>query len=67
LGVQCPHSYRKLSGSPLIIIGFDIDPIATTVTLPLEKKDALVAELRRFGISPLQLVFARVSAADWLM
>ncbi|OAX35949.1 hypothetical protein K503DRAFT_696073, partial [Rhizopogon vinicolor AM-OR11-026] len=42
---------RKLSGSPLTIIGFDIDLNAMTVTLPLEKKDALVVELRRFGIS----------------
>lgn len=48
--IGLPHERPKqLFGTPLTIIGFDIDPNAMTATLPVLKKDALVAHLRQFA------------------
>ena len=50
--IGVPHEREKqVFGSPLTVIGFDVDPNAMQVSLPPAKKDALVAELRRFGVS----------------
>ncbi|KAJ8591093.1 hypothetical protein M405DRAFT_689459, partial [Rhizopogon salebrosus TDB-379] len=50
--IGLPHERAKqLFGSPLTVIGFDVDPNTMEVSLPQEKKDALVAELCRFGVS----------------
>ncbi|KAJ8593276.1 hypothetical protein M405DRAFT_685409, partial [Rhizopogon salebrosus TDB-379] len=47
-----PHDRAKQEfGSPLTVIGFDVDPNRMLATLPPHKKAALVAELRRFGVS----------------
>ncbi|KAF8813432.1 hypothetical protein BYT27DRAFT_7084856 [Phlegmacium glaucopus] len=48
LGV--PHEEQKqVSGSPLTIIGFDVDANAMTVTMPLEARKELVAAVRTFA------------------
>jgi hypothetical protein len=50
--IGLPHERAKqLFGSPLTIIGFDVDPNRMEVSLPPVKKDALVLELRRFGVA----------------
>jgi hypothetical protein len=40
---------KQLFGSPLTVIGFNIDPNAMTATLPVHKKDVLVMHLRQFA------------------
>ncbi|KAG2109721.1 uncharacterized protein F5147DRAFT_550382, partial [Suillus discolor] len=48
--IGLPHERPKqLFGSPLTIIGFNIDPNAMSATLPEEKKAALVSQLRLFA------------------
>jgi hypothetical protein len=48
LGV--PHDRPKqVFGSPLTVIGFEVDPNAMSATLPSHKKDELVKHLRQFG------------------
>jgi hypothetical protein len=48
--IGLPHERPKqLFGSPLTVIGFDIDPNAMSATLPEHKKGELVAHLRRFA------------------
>ncbi|KAJ8581133.1 hypothetical protein M405DRAFT_694624, partial [Rhizopogon salebrosus TDB-379] len=50
--IQLPHDRVKQEfGSPLTVIGFDVDPNRMLATLPPHKKAALVEELRRFGVS----------------
>ncbi|KAJ8597536.1 hypothetical protein M405DRAFT_724053 [Rhizopogon salebrosus TDB-379] len=50
--IGLPHERAKqLFGSPLTVIGFDVDPNAMQVSLPPVKKEALVMELRRFGVA----------------
>jgi hypothetical protein len=44
LGV--PHEDRKqVSGAPLTIIGFEVDPNALTVTMPLSARTDLIKAL----------------------
>jgi hypothetical protein len=50
--IRLPHDRAKQEfGSPLTVIGFDVDPNRMLATLPPHKKAALVEELRRFGVS----------------
>jgi hypothetical protein len=49
-----PHEERKqVFGSPLQIIGFDVDPNAMMITMPLAARDELVLAVRTFA-SPRQ-------------
>ena len=42
-----PHKpHKQISGSPLTIIGIEVDPNEMTLTLPQEAKDRLTSELR---------------------
>jgi len=48
LGV--PHDEKKqVSGAPLTIIGFDVDPNALTITMPLEARRELIDAIRVFA------------------
>jgi hypothetical protein len=48
LGV--PHEERKqVFGSPLQIIGFEVDPSSMTITMPLAARDELVSAVRAFA------------------
>jgi hypothetical protein len=48
--IGLPHDKPKqLFGSPLTVIGFDVDPNCMSATLPTHKKDELVAHLRTFA------------------
>jgi hypothetical protein len=50
--IGLPHEHvKQLFGLPLTIIGLDVDPNAMQVTLPAEKKAALVTELCHFTVS----------------
>ena len=50
--IRLPHERAKQEfGSPLTVIGFDVDPNRMLATLPFHKKAALVTELRRFGVA----------------
>ncbi|KAJ8582929.1 hypothetical protein M405DRAFT_749452 [Rhizopogon salebrosus TDB-379] len=50
--IRLPHERAKQEfGSPLTVIGFDVDPNRMVATLPPTKKSALVEELRHFGRS----------------
>jgi hypothetical protein len=47
--LRIPHSKEKqLWGSTLVIIGYDVDPNAMTVTMPTESKQQLVQHVRDF-------------------
>lgn len=49
-----PHKEKKqVFGSPLTIIGFDVDPNTMTITLPIEAKNKLIAELDLWIRSPV--------------
>jgi len=49
--INLPHERPKqVFGSPLTVIGFDIDPNAMTASLPSSKKAELVDHLRCFAI-----------------
>jgi hypothetical protein len=51
LGV--PHKESKqVFGSPLTIIGIEVDPNAMTLTLPAESRQSLLEELRFWGSKP---------------
>ena len=48
-----PHKpHKQVSGSPLTIIGIDVDANLMTLTLPTSSKDRLVAELRFWAAKP---------------
>jgi hypothetical protein len=48
--VGVPHDERKqVSGSPLQIIGFDVDPNSMTITMPAAARDELVSAIRMFA------------------
>jgi hypothetical protein len=48
LGV--PHEERKqVFGSPLQIIGFEVDPNSMTITMPIAARDELVSAIRAFA------------------
>jgi hypothetical protein len=48
--VGVPHDERKqVSGSPLPIIGFDVDPNSMTITMPATARDELVSAIRLFA------------------
>lgn len=48
--IGLPHERPKqLFGSPLTVIGFDVDPNAMSATLPEHKKAALITHLRLFA------------------
>ena len=48
-----PHKpHKQISGSPLTIIGIDVDPNEMTMTLPSESKENLTAELRLWASKP---------------
>jgi hypothetical protein len=48
--VGVPHEERKqVSGSPLQIIGFDVDPNSMTITMPAVARDELVSAVRAFA------------------
>ena len=47
--IGLPHSQSKqVFGATLHIIGFDVDPVAMTITLPTENKLALIQAIRAF-------------------
>jgi hypothetical protein len=49
--INLPHERPKqVFGSPLTVIGFEVDPNSMTATLPPSKKAELVDRLRRFAI-----------------
>lgn len=48
--IGVPHDQLKqLFGTPLTVIGFNMDPNAMTMTLPAHKKDELIKHLHCFG------------------
>ncbi|KAH6876460.1 hypothetical protein BKA70DRAFT_1349139 [Coprinopsis sp. MPI-PUGE-AT-0042] len=48
-----PHKQKKqIWGTSLPIIGFDIDTITMTISLPLDKKEDLIKELRLWSAPP---------------
>ena len=48
--VGVPHEERKqVFGSPLQIIGFDVDPNEMTITMPTAARDELVSAIRTFA------------------
>jgi hypothetical protein len=48
-----PHKrHKQIFGSPLTIIGIDVDPNAMTMTLPTESKEQLTKELRSWTAKP---------------
>ena len=48
LGV--PHDeHKQVFGSPLQIIGFEVDPNAMTITMPLAARDELISAVRAFA------------------
>jgi hypothetical protein len=48
--VGIPHEERKqVFGSPLQIIGFDVDPNSMTITMPTDARDELVSAVRTFA------------------
>jgi hypothetical protein len=48
--VGVPHNERKqVSGSPLQIIGFDVDPNAMSITMPLDARNELITAIRTFA------------------
>ena len=48
--VGVPHEERKqVYGSPLQIIGFDVDPNSMTITMPAAARDELVSAVRAFA------------------
>jgi hypothetical protein len=50
-----PHEERKqVFGSPLTIIGFDVDPNRMTITMPQQSRDDLVKALRDFAVPGLR-------------
>lgn len=47
--LSIPHKEKKqISGSPLVIIGIDVDPNLMTLTLPASARSDLLAELDKF-------------------
>jgi hypothetical protein len=45
-----PHDEcKQVFGSPLTIIGFDVDPNAMTITMPPDTRQNLLAEVRTFA------------------
>lgn len=49
--LRIPHKEKKqISGSPLTIIGIDVDPNNLTLTLPLRARQDLIRELHRFAL-----------------
>lgn len=48
-----PHKQKKqIFGSPLTIIGFDVDPNAMSITMPLNAKNLLITELESWVTKP---------------
>jgi hypothetical protein len=48
-----PHKpHKQVFGSPLTIIGIDVDPNMMTLTLPDESKERLISELRVWSAKP---------------
>jgi hypothetical protein len=51
--IGIPHKpHKQISGSPLTIIGIDVDPNQMTLTLPQSSRDRLLAELQFWTAKP---------------
>ena len=61
-----PHKEKKqVSGSPLTVIGIDIDSNAMTLTLPNEGRKLLIDELRRWAVKPRSKNEASFRLKQW--
>ena len=61
-----PHKpHKQISGSPLTIIGIDVDPNQMTMTLPSESKERLTEELRLWASKPSKAASGSFKLKYW--
>ena len=66
--VGVPHEeHKQVFGSPLQIIGFDVDPNSMTITMPSTAQDELISAIRVFA-DPQQCCLLKdfQCLADWV-